>query len=632
MTRLNWNQWKKEYKNQRWNQYQVDVMERLKKTTDNIMVKARAGTGKTTLIYGLVATAPSSKVITESGNPVDDGMIFQMEKSKREPYKITILAFNRHIADEIKNSGKVPKRATVNTAHGMAYGILMKQFGGQLIVDDDNSIINQIARQILMETAQKRSDYDFLKEKLKQANDEGDIDRATAIEEELAGKYPVKPPYLGGKSMETDFKKLVMKLVGYCQKTLTDADNEEAILAMDEHFGISEKFEPYYDEDDNLVGGLTEEAIWYAISSIPVVLSAIERIAEEENRVSFDTMLWLIWKWNIRPPKRDLLIVDEAQDANPAQLNLYQKFVKRGARIVCVGDPAQAIQGFAGADHEAWEKLASGFDAVEMPLAQCFRCDRAIVKLAQTIIPDIQAFKDNGEIAVLDKKKVIESLQVGDTLISRKNSPLMGFCLKAIKAGFSAKIRGRDVGSEIANIAGRYTTKQNGHKIFDMTACQAGEMERHAELKADLKFTTAEQVLDKLDCIKFCWQEWGNIEIKRFKQKIMSLFDDEGKPQITFATIHRSKGDEADRIFILGSNWLPFYHPNMKGWQKQQERNLQYVAITRAKHSLFLVPISPKAEVEKTALEHPYGGMTIPEGDRAKEKTGNNPNKITQFV
>ena len=42
-----WNQWKKEYKKQTWNSFQKDIMARFEKTTDSIMVKARAGTGKT---------------------------------------------------------------------------------------------------------------------------------------------------------------------------------------------------------------------------------------------------------------------------------------------------------------------------------------------------------------------------------------------------------------------------------------------------------------------------------------------------------------------------------------------------------------------------------------------------------
>jgi len=99
-----------------------------------------------------------------------------------------------------------------------------------------------------------------------------------------------------------------------------------------------------------------------------------------------------------------------------AQIHLYEEFVRAGARIICVSDPAQAIQGFAGADHQAWEKLRGKFEAIDLRLSECFRCDaygsvsdlRAIIALAQKIIPDIEPRKDagEGEVKVLAKEKI----------------------------------------------------------------------------------------------------------------------------------------------------------------------------------------------------------------------------------
>jgi ATP-dependent exoDNAse (exonuclease V) beta subunit len=48
----------------------------------------------------------------------------------------------------------------------------------------------------------------------------------------------------------------------------------------------------------------------------------------------------------------------------------------------------------------------------------------------------------------------------------------------------------------------------------------------------------------------------------------------------------------------------------MMAWQTQQELNIQYVAITRAKHSLFLVPLGKTAQVDLTKK---YGGMRFPD-------------------
>jgi DNA helicase-2/ATP-dependent DNA helicase PcrA len=54
-------------------------------------------------------------------------------------------------------------------------------------------------------------------------------------------------------------------------------------------------------------------------------------------------------------------------------------------------------------------------------------------------------------------------------------------------------------------------------------------------------------------------------------------------------TVHRAKGQETDRVWILRPDLLPMKLPKMTDEQKQQERNLHYVAITRAKHELYYV-------------------------------------------
>jgi superfamily I DNA/RNA helicase len=49
--------------------------------------------------------------------------------------------------------------------------------------------------------------------------------------------------------------------------------------------------------------------------------------------------------------------------------------------------------------------------------------------------------------------------------------------------------------------------------------------------------------------------------------------------------VHRAKGLEAKNVFILKPELLP--HPMAKQpWQQEQERNIKYVAFTRALESL----------------------------------------------
>jgi len=50
------------------------------------------------------------------------------------------------------------------------------------------------------------------------------------------------------------------------------------------------------------------------------------------------------------------------------------------------------------------------------------------------------------------------------------------------------------------------------------------------------------------------------------------------------STVHKAKGLEANRVFIIRPDLMPL--PNSRGWQAAQEKNLHYVAVTRAKYEL----------------------------------------------
>ena len=70
--------------------------------------------------------------------------------------------------------------------------------------------------------------------------------------------------------------------------------------------------------------------------------------------------------------------------------------------------------------------------------------------------------------------------------------------------------------------------------------------------------------------------------------KIDKLFKDSDKG-ICFSTIHKSKGLEADNVFIIALNKLPLQRAMKNPIQAQQEWNLCYVAYTRPKKALYLV-------------------------------------------
>jgi superfamily I DNA/RNA helicase len=72
-------------------------------------------------------------------------------------------------------------------------------------------------------------------------------------------------------------------------------------------------------------------------------------------------------------------------------------------------------------------------------------------------------------------------------------------------------------------------------------------------------------------------------DIPDLKNKIRSIFTDEIQG-IVLSTVHKIKGLEAERVFIIRPDLLPMQ--TVKPWQHIQEKNLEYVAYTRARLEL----------------------------------------------
>jgi len=68
--------------------------------------------------------------------------------------------------------------------------------------------------------------------------------------------------------------------------------------------------------------------------------------------------------------------------------------------------------------------------------------------------------------------------------------------------------------------------------------------------------------------------------INQLTEYINRLFSDDNAP-VTLCTVHRAKGLEADRVWIIEPDIMPALWKNQQDWQREQEHNLLYVALTR---------------------------------------------------
>ncbi len=111
--------------------------------------------------------------------------------------------------------------------------------------------------------------------------------------------------------------------------------------------------------------------------------------------VDFDDLL-LLWRAALADPGAgpvlrgmfDAVLVDEYQDVNAVQADIVRLLRPDGPGLTCVGDDAQAIYAFRGADPAHLRALADGYPDLEVVrLARNYRSKDRVLRLANTVRP-----------------------------------------------------------------------------------------------------------------------------------------------------------------------------------------------------------------------------------------------------
>jgi DNA helicase-2/ATP-dependent DNA helicase PcrA len=302
-------------------------------------------------------------------------------------------------------------------------------------------------------------------------------------------------------------------------------------------------------------------------------------------QVDFDDMLYFAVKDGLSLTKFDFVFVDEAQDTNAIQRAILRKIMKPTTRIVAVGDPAQAIYGFRGADSNSLNLIAEEFNCKRMPLSITYRCPTSVVKYAQQWVGHIQAAEGaaEGEVNELGTKWDPSIFQAQDLVVCRKTAPLITLAYRLIRARKPVTVMGREIGQGLKALIKKMKVSRLDLLTDRLEQYRDREVEKARAKGDDAKM---EAIEDKVNSILFLIDSMDEGEgIYELEQHIDSLFTNKADATI-FATIHKSKGLEADRVFWLNRSECPAQWAR-QAWQQEQEVNLCYVATTRAKKALF---------------------------------------------
>jgi len=267
-----------------------------------------------------------------------------------------------------------------------------------------------------------------------------------------------------------------------------------------------------------------------------------------------------------------------------------------GGRRLYIADEiatGNSIFGFRGADAESIPRfrerlLATERGLIELPLTVSWRCPKNVVRLAQTIVPDLEAAPNAPDGIAAFTSREIEDIEPPAMVLCRTNAPLFELFNRLFAQQIPVYVRGRDMIPEFVGLAkkafGKETSWENHINVLD-------QYQAHAEahlIRNDAPQMAIAALEDRVQCVKMTVTDCKNA--KDYRKKLNGILSDEAATEggYILSTIHRAKGLEADRVVILRPDLLP--HPYATAaWEQVQESNLRYVAITRAKQALFIL-------------------------------------------
>jgi len=439
------------------------------------------------------------------------------------------VAFNRAIADELKK--KLPSHVSASTLHGMGYAIIINNSDVKPKVDGGKTtkIINEVVDNYI---------------------DEGIISSRSKWEK----------------------RGMLRKIITKIKNLLLDYKDFDKLEEVRMRFNIEEKINKKED--------------------IKLIEEVLDKCRKERDTIDFDDMLWLPVVEKMTATKYDWVFADECQDISMVQIELIKLVTNKKTRIIFVGDRKQSIYAFRGADVGAMDRIEKEFNAVTMPLSICYRCPQSHIRLAKEFVPQIEAWDKNREGQVNDIKfdEALRYASDGDLVLCRTNAPLVRMAFGLIREGKKAVIRGRDIGKGLIKLINTYA---GVYDIVDLLI-KINDVKRNEERKlkeimdGNMDYNLKGRTMTMIDtCETILFIAEGMESIGALKDRITMIFSDENEG-IICSTVHKAKGLQADKVFILRYDLMP--HPMAKNEEEmEQEMNIKYVALTRSKNYLNFV-------------------------------------------
>lgn len=485
-----------------------------------------------TKIFDCVVHGSGNAVIKARAGSGKTATIIACMKLVQSKKKCIFLAFNKSVKEEIEGKLTGYPNCTVKTVHGLGFSMLCSYLDEQPIVDEFK--YNTYLRRNINELS----------------------------------NAPIKD-----KKKIDEYCDSIIQLLEFSRMNLAQSKREIEKIAKEYSISI--------DNDE-----------------IEVVTKLLKWGKKNLKTVDFTDLVWLPYELDI-PPKQnkyDWIFNDEAQDYSIAYVKLFNRCFKRGTRFVSCGDEFQSINQFAGASEQAFNTMINMPNTQVFDLPLSYRCDKSIIKEANTFVPDIIARDDAGLGLVKHDTKLAE-LRDGDLGLARTNGIIFKAYTRLIKMGKACYIKGTDDDkNKLLGIVHKFGVNDSLGKDFKCDGLfprlyDDMIMERNRLVKNGLDMIDAinsQQVQTKYDTISsLSTISEGCDTVTSLIDKINKIYS-RSDTGICLSTIHKAKGLEANNVHIFCRSTMPQKYAKTQS-EIQQERNLIYVSITRAKHKLCYV-------------------------------------------
>lgn len=569
--------------------YQRDILDFfLNNPQSNMLVNALAGSGKSTTACMLSEHSKTSDLY---------------------------IAFNASVVEEFKKKIKNPK-TKVMTMHSLAYSIMLYN------VEQESKDSGEKPKGFGSQRSKRTVSLDNFKPH-------------KILDEEITKRYGRYIEFAKRVFLKDNY----VNLYNLCRLTLTDmSSNKDVSRLIDDHVLFL-----YYGDE-----GYSAPDISEITSTLKILDTKSRQQFETQGVIDFTDMLWITFNklkydnWEV--PYWALytnIYCDEVQDFSNIQLN-FLKFIKRTkGRYVFIGDFHQAIYNFAGANAQAFNQIPKMFAPVEtFDLPICYRCAKSHLSRVNReygipILPCDDA--PMGFVKTIDKNKISEYAKAGDMVISRKNKWIAEVVLDLARNGTPIFIEDKDMVAAIKRqiLSSKCTSvgtlekflqkviSNYNKKLFEIVSknvCEGGHEEERLEAVAETnsKIDNTSFLLEILE--GYFENHASSDSISKFSNFIDKLLNTTPSPNcVRLCSIHKAKGLEATNVFVLNEAKINYDFRNSKE-QNIQEKNLSYIATTRAKEGLYLVKEPSKTTTTRKTDYLLSDNYLLPDNDVLKKR------------